>query len=560
MGGKEKAGCIVINIMTDVQGGTFYLQFPFNRQIIALVKSIDGRKWNPDLKLWSLPATPAQANMIDRVLSQRQYTADSAFHEMLNAHNASLGIMNAQPTPRETSTPCWRHQLVGIDLIERRAAVYLAYQMGSGKTKTVIDACGILGLKRILILAPKSVVQEWPREFAKHGKGYGIRCIALNRKSVAYRQRVAEKAISMGPTALVINYEASWHDPFSEWSLDQQWDLVVLDEATKCKEPKARVSKHVHSLAARASRRVCLSGTPITNSPLDLWSQCKFLDVGIFGSSFHAYKARYAVLGGFQGKQVLNFRNLEDLNRRFHEIAHRVTKEECLDLPPTVDVVREVELGAKAVRHYTAAEGQFMAELEEGRITLANVLVETLRLEQITGGVAQYDERPDVERIDTAKRDALVDIMEGLPSTEPLVVFCRFLSDLDAVHDAARQCNRTSSELSGRTDELAEFRRDGTQSTVLAVQTQAGGMGVDLTRSSTCVFYSLGASMGDYLQARARLDRPGQTKNVTYIHLLATCSGRNTVDHKVFKILERKEFTAEKVLAHEILAGFGNSA
>lgn len=550
----------MISVMTDVDGGTFYIQFPYNPQLVQLVKSIDGRKWNPSIKLWSLPATPAQASMIDRVFRERTYAADEAFYRMLNHHNASTGIKDSQPTPRATDTPCWRHQLIGIDLIEKRQAVYLAYQMGIGKTKTIIDACGILGLNQILVLAPKSVVQEWPREFAKHGRSYGIRCIALAKKTIAYRTKVAQKATQLGRTALVINYEAAWHDPFAEWALSRCWDIVVCDESTRFKEAKTKTAKFIHKLATRATRRVCLSGTPMTNSPLDLWSQCKFLDIGIFGDSFHAFKARYSVLGGFQDKQVLSFRNLDDLNRRFGEIAHRATKEECLDLPPTIDVDREVELDKKAVRHYQAAQGQFVAELEEGNITLSNVLVEALRLQQITGGVAKYDEETEVQRIDTAKLDALKDIMTDLPPEEPIVVFCRFKPDLDAVSEAAQKCGRVSYELSGRKDELQLWRSGDANATVLAVQIQAGGLGIDLTRACVCVFYSLGASMGDYLQARARLDRKGQTRNVTYYHLLAKCDGKKTVDHKIYKLLERKEITANKVLASQLIDQFRKQA
>ncbi len=539
----------MIEIMTDLESNTFYLQFPYNRQLIEIVKMIDGRKWNPVLKLWEVPASPAYANMIDRTLHDQRYTGDAAFQAMLTKHTEGIAIRH-EPTPtfRETCTPCFQHQLLGLDLTLNRDAIYLAWMMGVGKSKTVVDTAGLMRLQRTLILCPKSVVGEWPRQFITHGHTYGIRCIALARDSVDKRTRVAQKALTMGPTALVINYEAAWMEPFGDWALSQQWDLVVCDEATKIKSGKARVSKFVHKLAAKATKRICLSGTPIPNNPLDLWSQCKFLDVGLFGSSFVAFRSRYSIMGGFQNKQVLAFRNLDELNRRFYEIAHRVTKEECLDLPETMDETREIELGADGVRHYKEMEGQFYARVDEGSITLANVLVESVRLQQLTGGVVQYDEKDTTTEIDTSKASALGDIMEDLPQTEPLVVFCRFRPDLDVIHRVAKEHDRVSYEISGRKHQLEEWRSGDPNATVLAVQIQAGGLGIDLTRARYAVYYSQDWSFGVYEQSKSRLHRQGQRNAVTYYHLLALCAGRKTIDHHIYKALAKKGNVATEIL------------
>jgi hypothetical protein len=424
----------MIKIMTDIKGGTFWLQFPYNPKLITAVKTMDGRKWHPEFKMWHLPATPAQASTIDRTLRQYQYTADEPFHKMLAQHNRGVDTLNAEPTYRETATPCFHHQLIGLDMGINRNAIYLAWEMGTGKSKTVVDIAGVLRLKRILIICPRKVVPVWPRQFIEHGHGYGIRCIALKKKSVTYRTRVAQKALSMGPTAVVINYEACWLQPFGKWALNQCWDLIACDEAHRIKGNKSRVSKFMHKLADHTSRRVCLSGTPIPNNPLDLWSQCMFLDPGLFGSSFIAFKSRYCVMGGYQDKQVLGFRNLDDMNRRFYELAHRVTKEEALDLPEETDVSYEVELEKDGVRHYEKMEGAFVAQVEEGTITIANVLVESLRLQQCTGGAVKYDGDDDITEIDTAKADMIEDRISDLPTSEPVVIFCRFHHDIDAVH------------------------------------------------------------------------------------------------------------------------------
>lgn len=539
----------MIQIITDIDGGKFYLQFGYSYALIQVVKTMDGRKWNPELKLWSLPATPAQASTIDRVLSPYRYTGDDAFQNMLAQHEQGVGVMEAEPTPRETDTPCFRHQLVGLDLTIQRKAIILAWDMGVGKSKTVVDTAGLLGLNHVLILCPKSVVGEWPRQFTTHGRTYGIRCISLRKHTVSKRTKVATKALTMGPTALVINYEAARCHPFADWALAQNWDLIVCDESHRIKGDKSKISKFCHKLADRGERRICLTGTPITNSPLDLWSQCRFLDEGLFGSSFAAFRNRFSIMGGFQNKQVLAFRKLEEMNKRFYEIAHRVTKEECLDLPEQMDVEREVELGPKGRKHYEEMEGQFVAQLEDGTITLANVLVESLRLQQCTGGAVKYDEANEVIEIDTAKAEALEDILMDLPIKEPMVVFCRFHHDLDAVHSASTKAGRKSLELSGRRNELDAWREANTDATVIAVQIQAGGLGIDLTRSRYALYFSLGFSLGEYLQSRSRLHRIGQEHPVTYYHLIARSGTRQTIDHKIYKAILKKGNIAEEVLS-----------
>ena len=541
----------MITIMTDTEGQTFYLQFPYHPQTIAIVKTIDGRRWNPDLKLWYLPATPAYADIIDRTLSHQHYTADEPFNAMLVKHREGLTVQKREPVVQKTCTPCFRHQLVGLDLIVNRSVVYLAWDCGTGKSKTIVDATGVLQLQRTLVLCPKSVVQEWPRQYVRHGSTYGIRCVALDKGSVSKRTEIADQALRLGPATVVINYEAAWAEPFGDWALGQNWDMVVCDEAHRLQESRTRISKFVHKLAEHTTRRVALSGTPIPNNPLGLWSQCRFLDIGIFGSSFLSFRARYACMGGFQNRQVLSFRNLDDMHRRFYEIAHRVTKQECLDLPAEMDETREAELGPEGVKHYRAMEGQFYAAVENGTITLANVLVESLRLQQCTGGAVQYDGHDHITEIDTAKSDLLADIMADLPATEPIVVFCRFHHDLDTVHAIAKKCKRTCYELSGRRRELEKWRSEDPNATVLAVQIRAGGLGIDLTRACYAVFYSLGFSLEEYLQARSRLHRQGQTRSVTYYNLLALCKGRKTIDHRVYRALAKKGKVADEILVRD---------
>ena len=146
------------------------------------------------------------------------------------------------------------------------------------------------------------------------------------------------------------------------------------------------------------------------------------------------------------------------------------------------------------------------------------------------------------KELDTAKAELLLDILTDLKEDEPVAIFCRFHPDLDTIHAIGQSLGRKVLELSGRINQLKEWQ-DG-QAPLLAVQMQSGGVGVEMIRACYQVFYSLGYSLGDYLQARKRTDRPGQTRPVKFIHLVA----ENTKDAEVYRALENREEVVESIL------------
>jgi len=181
---------------------------------------------------------------------------------------------------------------------------------------------------------------------------------------------------------------------------------------------------------------------------------------------------------------------------------------------------------------------------ENDSITAVNSLAKLLRLQQITSGFLPNPEiQGEYVEITTAKRQALSNVLEDLDMLEPVVIFCRFRKDLDTVHEVAKELGRKSCELSGRVNSLALWQQSNTIP-ILAVQIQAGGVGIDLTRARYCIYYSLGFSLGDYEQSLARVHRPGQTRPVQYVHLIT----QNTVDETVYQALDEKKQVVEEIL------------
>lgn len=457
-------------------------------------------------------------------------------------------ILEPRPeTVMRVKTPPWQHQRQAFDFVVKRRAAMLAMDMGCGKSLVVVSVIASRNHQRTIILAPLSVVSVWPEEFARHAD-VPIDVVPLDEGSVRQKQERAQNALNRASrngqsVVVVVNYESAWREPFASWALRAGWDCLVLDESHRIKNPSAKSSIWCARLALSVPYRLALTGTPFAHSPLDIYGQYRALDRNIYGNSFFAFRHRYAIMGGYQNKNVIGFRNLEELHRKFYSIAYRVTAADVLPLPPVVHQTRIVHLNAKASRVYRELETNLSADIESGLVTAGNALARLLRLQQVTSGYAVTEDGHE-ETIDDGKAKALVEVFEDLPAEEPVVVFSRFTHDLAAVRQAASQARRPYFELSGRARERDAWDTGDNRGQVLGVQIQAGGLGVSMTRARYCVYYSLGFSLADYEQSKARLHRPGQQQCVCYIHLVAA----NTVDEKVYQVLAERKDVVEGVL------------
>ena len=446
----------------------------------------------------------------------------------------------------------WKHQRRGVELLTANEGFLLADDMGTGKSKTLIDFITSKRVRRTLIVCPKSVMDVWSREVDKHARILVVMAL-LNQSSTAgkadqfvryFGPQVSEYEICI----LVVNYESVWREPLARTILAQKWDLVVCDESHRIKDPRSKVSKFIgEKLRKVARRRVNMTGTPFPHSRLDGWAQHRFLDPTIFGPSFARHRSEYAVMGGWIGPngkpvEVVSWKNTEEFNRKFWSIGRRVEKKDVLDLPPKVFETRVVQLGKEARRIYDELETTYRTQVATGEITASNALVKLLRLQQVTSGFVPLP-YSGPQKIDDAKAKGLKEIIEDLPLGEPIVVFCRFRYDLGVVHRTARELNVKSCELSGTKNELVFWQQD--MNTILAVQIQSGSLGVDFTRAAYCVLYSTGfPSPGQLDQAFDRLHRSGQTRSVTYIRLVA----QNTIDEVVYHALAERRSAIKEVL------------
>jgi SNF2 family DNA or RNA helicase len=417
--------------------------------------------------------------------------------------------------------------------------------MGTGKTRAAIELIAAYRFATVLIICPHTVVSVWPEQIQRWSS-VPMRVLALDKGTVKRRTQLAQQhldelARDPSPHILVINSEAARADEFAVFALKRAWDLVILDESHRIKDPHGYTAKFAGLLGRRATCRLALTDTPMPHSPLDVYAQFRFVDPSVYGVSWMRFRARYAVMGGFNGKEVVGYRHLDEPLRKFYALAYRVQAEDVLDLPEQIFVTRTATMTGHGASTYRRLERDLIAEVDEGVVTVANALTKLLRLAQVTSGFVRDDDGREHD-IDDAKATLLAEVLDELAPHEPVVAFARFHHDLDTIATIARAQGRTVAELSGRVNELALWQAG--QRDVLAAQIQSGKEGVDLTRARYTIYYSLGYSLGDYEQSLKRTHRPGQRRAVTYVHLVV----KDTVDVHVLRALEQRKEIIETVL------------
>ena len=448
----------------------------------------------------------------------------------------------------------WKHQSRGVDFalqkFDSHGGCLLAWEMGTGKTRAALEVAKRRGAERMLVVAPKAVLPVWETEAGKYFSD-APQVLVLNQGTTKTK---AKELALFGSGIVAVNYESVWREPLSIAIKEWKVDLLVLDEVHRIKANRGKASRWIGAFAPSIEARLGLSGPPLAHSPLDIYGLYRALAPDIFPSSYTRFRERYTrpalmsewydddliVTAGRGGElQRWKLKGMDDLEEKMYLIADRVKVDDVLDLPESTDETIEVQLEPKAKRVYSQIKQDFISDLGGSVVTAANAMVVALRLSQITGGTLR-DEDDELHEVSTAKRDALQDYLKDCG--EPVVVFGRFHSDLDAIHAAAESAGLSSSELSGRVNELERWQQGETS--VLVAQVQSGSVGIDLTRARIAIWYSLSYSLSEYLQSRARVLRPGQARNILFKHLIA----QSTVDENIYRALAARERLIDSII------------
>lgn len=445
-------------------------------------------------------------------------------------------------------------------IVELNGQAGLLMEMGTGKTKVAIDWAGIgfynMGVRRVLVVAPLSVLGVWPRQIRQHS-GAPARIFRLEGSTVN-RARMLERIIASSKddllTYCIINYEGIWRERDVGASIKDlliRWepDLVVWDECHRLKSPTSKQSRAAYQISKGIRYRLGLTGTHITKSPLDAFGQFRAINDKVFGTNWYQFRFTYGVWGGFGRFQLRGYRHLNELISKVRHNSFRVKKEDCLDLPPKLFETVPVTLSEKAVKLYREMAQEMIIEIEETHATAAIILVKLLRLSQITSGFVK-DVDGKIRTFDDSKLNTCIDLVDDLLEEDhKVVIFVRFTHDIERIKEKLLVRKVRHAILSGsvpvaqRDSLVRQFHRDPNLKVFIA-QIQAGSLGIDLTPADVAIFYSLDYNAANYWQAQDRLHRIGQDRKVTYYHLVAPRS----IDAIVLQTLKEKGNLAETII------------
>lgn len=454
------------------------------------------------------------------------------------------------PVPAGFRVTPWSHQLegytFGMQALARQNAVLLAAQMGVGKTLVATMLALGRDAKTVLVICPLRVVPNWAREIEEYMDGPKV-IAALDRRETRRRAQQAADAAALAKASgrrlwVIMNYDSFWRDEMVAFIVGRKWDMVVYDESHRAKSPGGKASMFAKRLRQYTRDVVLATGTPLAHSPLDIYGQFRAAAPAIFGTSYAAFKQRYAKMGGPDRKWVVGYQGIDDLERRMAPITWRCTKREALpDLPEEMDVEYSTEFDEDGARVYAEMERDLISEIEGGRLTAQNALTKVLRLQQICGGAVPTDDGL-YHIVDRSKYKLLVDVLEDL-GPQPLIIFAQFRSDIAFCHEACSAVGLTSLEVSGQRDELRAWQEG--KADVLVAQNQSGSVGINGTRAHTAIYYSLATSLVLYDQGRARIHRATQKHKCLHIYLTI----RRTMDQKILKGLRSRQDVMESIMS-----------
>ena len=465
----------------------------------------------------------------------------------------------------------YAHQSAYLARFWDKPEAALFADMGTGKSFMLINnLCMLYDNGRIngaLIIAPKGVYRNWAElEIPKHTPDHVMYRTALWSPNPNKAQEASLGSMFEPDDVLhilIMNVEA-FSTPkgvkFAEKFLLSHNAIMSVDESTTIKTGSAQRTKNIYKLGRFAKYRRILTGSPVTKSPLDLYTQCAFLSLELLGfSSFFAFQTRYAVLvkksmGPRSFNQVVGYRRLDELSEKLQPFAFRVTKEECIDLPPKVYTRREVSLTDEQAELYNQMKRMALAMFEDGQMTTtATALTQLLRLHQICCGHLKMDDG-QIREIKNNRLDALLDCIEEVSGK--VIIWASYTHDILAIERALSKaygggCTATyygATESEERQKIVTRFQDPDSDLRFFIGQPKTGGYGLTLTAASTMIYYSNSYDLEVRLQSEDRAHRIGQTKSVTYIDLITPKS----VDEKIVTALKNKINIATQVLGEEL--------
>jgi SNF2 family DNA or RNA helicase len=467
----------------------------------------------------------------------------------------------------------WDHQLEAIERAKTTKDLALFWEMGTGKTATTINILRDRyveygGVAPTLILAPIVVLENWREEIGVHGGEDLQKKVVVLKGTAVKKTKLLERAIYDKSRIVIANYECMQNKTLLELFKRFGASIIVCDESQRCKSPTSKRAKAIASLAKSARHRYILSGTPVLNSPMDIFMQFKILDGGeTFGDNFFVFRSKYFMDENAGMPKHAHFPNwvtragaLNAISDAIGKKALRKTKDECLDLPPLVKEKIYVEMSADQKRAYKEMRDDFITTVKDAkgegreRAAVADLAItKGLRLQQIVSGHVKTEDGEVHSFTNTPRVKALTELLGDLTGTSKVIVWACFKHNY---RDIARVCeglNVGYTELHGgikdKDGAIKEFRRDP-KCRVIIANAASAGIGVNLIEAAYSIYFSKSFRLEDDVQSEARNHRGGSEihEKITRIDLVA----QGTIDEQVTEALEKKLNIAEAILDWDV--------
>ena len=466
-------------------------------------------------------------------------------------------------------TKPYAHQLTALEKSWNKENFAYFMEMGTGKTKVLIDNLAMLydkgKIDGALIVAPKGVVKTWyEQELPTHLPDHIENVSVLWQPNITKGQQEKLESLFEIETALhilVMNVEALSTDKgvkFATKFINSHKTLMAIDESTTIKTPTAKRTKNIIGIGQNAKYKRIMTGSPITKNPLDLYTQCEFLDPWLLDfSSYYAFRNRYAEMKtmhvhGRSIQVVDKFQNLSELSDTVKQFSYRVLKEDCLDLPPKVFIKRHVTLTPEQKKVYEQMKKAAIAVLNGKVTTTMTVLTQLMRLHQITCGYVAADDGT-TQQVESNRLNELMSVLEDTDGK--VIIWANYQMSVSEIMQALTKKYGANSFVhyygltpqEDRQDYIRKFQNDPECRFIIGTP-QTGGYGITLTQANTVIYYSNGYDLEKRLQSEDRAHRIGQKKTVTYIDLIA----EDTIDEKIVEALRKKINIASEVMGEEL--------
>ena len=465
----------------------------------------------------------------------------------------------------------YKHQLTALEKSWNKETYAYFMEMGTGKTKVLIDNMSMIydkgKIDSALIIAPKGVVKTWyEQELPTHLPDHIENVTVLWQSNINKKQQEKLESLFEIETALhilIMNVEALSTEKgvkFAQKFMNSHKTLMAIDESTTIKTPTAKRTKNIIRLGDMAKYRRIMTGSPVTKNPLDLYTQCEFLDPYLLDfASYYAFRNRYAIMKtmNVRGRSIQivhKFQNLNELSDLVKKFSYRVLKEDCLDLPPKNFIKRHITLTPDQFKVYQQMKKEAISTLNGKVSSTMTVLTQLMRLHQITCGHFTADDGTT----QLLPNNRITELMNILEETEgKAIIWANYQRDITQIIEHITKQYGPGSVVDyygltpqdERQDNIRKFQ-NGDECRFLVGTPQTGGYGITLTKANTVIYYSNGYDLEKRLQSEDRAHRIGQKKNVTYIDIIC----EDTVDEKIVESLRKKINIASEVLGEELKA------